>query len=166
MCIRDSRLGGPTCLAGDVIGDYSFAAPLTEGDRLIFGDMPIYSTCKNNTFKGMQMCIRDRYSRISFICQAKAFCRVCAKCFATLLPCLYLSLIHISNSVQQASGTIITTVKQGLLGGLGVEAIAGFSCAGKLSSPVSYTHLLRQQESNLRWGSQSPLPYRLAMAHR
>ena len=38
------------------------------------------------------------------------------------------------NSVQQASGTIITTVKQGLLGGLGVEAIAGFSCAGKLSS--------------------------------
>ena len=30
--------------------------------------------------------------------------------------------------------TIITTVKQGLLGGLGVEAIAGFSCAGKLSS--------------------------------
>lgn len=38
------------------------------------------------------------------------------------------------NSIQQASGTIITTVKQGLLGGLGVEAIAGFSCAGKLSS--------------------------------
>ena len=34
-----------------------------------------------------------------------------------------------SNSVQQASGTIITTVKQGLLGGLGVKAIAGFSCA-------------------------------------
>lgn len=32
------------------------------------------------------------------------------------------------NSVQQASGTIITTVKQGLLGGLGVKAIAGFSC--------------------------------------
>ena len=38
------------------------------------------------------------------------------------------------NSLQQASGTIITTVKQGLLGGLGVAAIAGFSCAGKLSS--------------------------------
>ena len=38
------------------------------------------------------------------------------------------------NSIQQASGTIITTVKQGLLGGLGVAAIAGFSCAGKLSS--------------------------------
>ena len=42
------RLGGPTCLAGDVVGDYSFAAPLTEGSRLIFGDMAIYSTCKNN----------------------------------------------------------------------------------------------------------------------
>ena len=38
------------------------------------------------------------------------------------------------NSLQQASGTIITTVKQSLLGGLGVEAIAGFSCAGRISS--------------------------------
>mgnify|MGYP004487567637 FL=1 len=49
------RLGGPTCLAGDVIGDYSFDAPLAEGDRLIFGDMAIYSTCKNNTFNGMPL---------------------------------------------------------------------------------------------------------------
>ncbi len=49
------RLGGPTCLAGDVIGDYSFAAPLEEGDRLIFGDMAIYTTCKNNTFNGMPL---------------------------------------------------------------------------------------------------------------
>ena len=49
------RLGGPTCLAGDVIGDYSFDAPLTEGDRLLFGDMAIYTTCKNNTFKGMPL---------------------------------------------------------------------------------------------------------------
>ena len=49
------RLGGPTCLAGDVIGDYSFAAPLAEGDRLVFGDMAIYSTCKNNTFNGMPL---------------------------------------------------------------------------------------------------------------
>ena len=49
------RLGGPTCLAGDMVGDYSFAAPLTEGDRLIFGDMAIYSTCKNNTFNGMPL---------------------------------------------------------------------------------------------------------------
>ena len=49
------RLGGPTCLSGDIIGDYSFDAPLQEGDRLIFGDMAIYTTCKNNTFNGMPL---------------------------------------------------------------------------------------------------------------
>lgn len=49
------RLGGPTCLAGDIIGDYSFDSPLAEGDMLIFGDMAIYSTCKNNTFNGMPL---------------------------------------------------------------------------------------------------------------
>ena len=49
------RLGGPTCLAGDVVGDYIFDAPLTEGDRLLFGDMAIYTTCKNNTFNGMPL---------------------------------------------------------------------------------------------------------------
>lgn len=49
------RLGGPTCLAGDVIGDYSFDAPLREGDMLLFGDMAIYTTCKNNTFNGMPL---------------------------------------------------------------------------------------------------------------
>lgn len=49
------RLGGPTCLAGDVIGDYSFAAPLQEGDLLLFGDMAIYTMCKNNTFNGMPL---------------------------------------------------------------------------------------------------------------
>jgi len=47
------RLGGPTCLAGDVIGDYSFDQPLAVGDRLVFGDMAIYSMVKNNTFNGM-----------------------------------------------------------------------------------------------------------------
>lgn len=49
------RLGGPTCLAGDIIGDYSFDAPLKAGDRLIFGDMAIYSMVKNNTFNGMPL---------------------------------------------------------------------------------------------------------------
>lgn len=49
------RLGGPTCLAGDVIGIYSFPAPLREGDLLLFGDMAIYTTCKNNTFNGMPL---------------------------------------------------------------------------------------------------------------
>jgi len=47
------RLGGPTCLAGDIIGDYSFDAPLKIGDRLVFGDMAIYSMVKTNTFNGM-----------------------------------------------------------------------------------------------------------------
>ena len=49
------RLGGPTCLAGDIIGDYSFDAPLTIGDRLVLGDMAIYSMVKNNTFNGMAL---------------------------------------------------------------------------------------------------------------
>lgn len=49
------RLAGPTCLAGDVIGDYSFAEPLEAGDLLVFGDMAIYTTCKNNTFNGMPL---------------------------------------------------------------------------------------------------------------
>ena len=38
-----------------MIGDYSFAAELQVGDMLIFGDMAIYSTCKNNTFNGMPL---------------------------------------------------------------------------------------------------------------
>ena len=49
------RLAGPTCLAGDVIGDYSFKGALQEGDLLLFGDMAIYTTCKNNTFNGMPL---------------------------------------------------------------------------------------------------------------
>ena len=47
------RLAGPTCLAGDVIGDYSFAEPLKRGDTLTFEDMAIYTMVKNNTFNGM-----------------------------------------------------------------------------------------------------------------
>ncbi len=53
--LHSFRLGGPTCLAGDVIGDYSFDQPLREGDLLLFGDMAIYTTCKNNTFNGMPL---------------------------------------------------------------------------------------------------------------
>ena len=47
------RLGGPTCLAGDIIGDYSFDVPLKEGDKLIFCDMAHYTMVKNNTFNGI-----------------------------------------------------------------------------------------------------------------
>ncbi len=49
------RLGGQTCLAGDVIGDYSFDEPLQPGNRLIFTDMAIYSMVKNTTFNGIQL---------------------------------------------------------------------------------------------------------------
>lgn len=49
------RLGGATCLAGDVIGDYSFAKPLQEGERIVFCDMAIYTMVKNNTFNGMPL---------------------------------------------------------------------------------------------------------------
>ena len=49
------RLAGPTCLAGDVVGDYAFEAPLQVGDQVLFGDMAIYTTCKNNTFNGMPL---------------------------------------------------------------------------------------------------------------
>lgn len=48
-------LAGPTCLAGDVIGRYSFDHKLQIGDLLLFGDMAIYSTCKNNTFNGIPL---------------------------------------------------------------------------------------------------------------
>jgi len=49
------RLGGPTCLAGDVIGTYSFSEKLKEGDRLVFCDMAHYSMVKNNTFNGINL---------------------------------------------------------------------------------------------------------------
>ncbi|MDK2905525.1 MAG: carboxynorspermidine decarboxylase, partial [Eubacteriaceae bacterium] len=49
------QLAGPTCLAGDIIGDYSFDKPLAIGDQLVFCDMAIYSMVKNNTFNGMPL---------------------------------------------------------------------------------------------------------------
>lgn len=49
------RLGGPTCLAGDIIGEYSFDEPLEPGQRLVFEDMAIYSMVKTNTFNGMPL---------------------------------------------------------------------------------------------------------------
>ena len=48
-------LAGPTCLAGDTIGTYSFDTPLVVGDRVAFGDMAIYTMVKNNTFNGMPL---------------------------------------------------------------------------------------------------------------
>ena len=49
------KLGGPTCLAGDIIGDYSFDNPINIGDKLIFTDMAHYSMVKNNTFNGINL---------------------------------------------------------------------------------------------------------------
>lgn len=49
------RLGGNTCLAGDIIGDYSFRQPLKPGDRLVFCDMAHYTMVKNNTFNGINL---------------------------------------------------------------------------------------------------------------
>ena len=56
------RLGGATCLAGDVIGDYSFDRPLSAGDKLVFCDMAHYSMVKNNTFNGMPLPSIARYN--------------------------------------------------------------------------------------------------------
>lgn len=49
------RLGGLSCLAGDVIGDYSFPVPLKRGDRVVFTDMAIYTMVKTNTFNGIKL---------------------------------------------------------------------------------------------------------------
>jgi carboxynorspermidine decarboxylase len=49
------RLGGQTCLAGDVIGDYSFPAPLRVGQRLIFEEMAHYTMVKTTTFNGIRL---------------------------------------------------------------------------------------------------------------
>lgn len=49
------RLGGLSCLAGDIIGDYSFDEPLACGSTLVFCDMAIYSMVKTNTFNGLTL---------------------------------------------------------------------------------------------------------------
>ncbi len=49
------RLGGQTCLAGDIIGDYSFKEELMPGDRLVFTDMAHYTMVKNNMFNGVNL---------------------------------------------------------------------------------------------------------------
>ncbi|MEA3490112.1 MAG: carboxynorspermidine decarboxylase [Candidatus Omnitrophota bacterium] len=58
------RLGGSTCLAGDVIGDYSFPEPLGVGSRLVFKDMAHYTMVKNNTFNGIRLPLIARYDPV------------------------------------------------------------------------------------------------------
>lgn len=50
-----ARVAGKSCLAGDVIGDYSFSGPLRVGERLAFADMAIYSMVKTTTFNGLRL---------------------------------------------------------------------------------------------------------------
>ncbi|MDP3284502.1 MAG: carboxynorspermidine decarboxylase [Desulfobacterales bacterium] len=64
------RLGGMTCLAGDIIGDYSFPEPLEPGSRLVFEDMAHYTMVKNNTFNGIRLpsiAIRESSGNIRII---------------------------------------------------------------------------------------------------
>ncbi len=56
------RLGGISCLAGDIFGDYAFSRPLMPGDRLCFTDMALYSFVKNNTFNGVELPALYTYS--------------------------------------------------------------------------------------------------------
>ncbi|WP_345971367.1 carboxynorspermidine decarboxylase [Sulfurimonas sp. HSL1-6] len=49
------RLGGNTCLAGDIMGDYAFDAPLQVGDQIVFEDQIHYTFVKNTTFNGVQL---------------------------------------------------------------------------------------------------------------
>ena len=70
----DYTLAGATCLAGDVIGKYSFNAPLKIGDRVKFQDMAIYSFVKNNTFNGIPLpalAVKDKSGDCKII---KTFC--------------------------------------------------------------------------------------------
>ncbi|MBC3898616.1 carboxynorspermidine decarboxylase [Acetobacterium malicum] len=67
------RLGGPTCLAGDIIGDYAFDEPLKIGDRLVFCDMAIYSMVKTNTFNGMNLPAIAIFSQEKTIQMVKQF---------------------------------------------------------------------------------------------
>lgn len=67
------RFGGPTCLAGDIIGEYSFDSRLKPGDKVEFEDMAIYTTVKNNTFNGMPLPDIDLLDREDNIHVVKKF---------------------------------------------------------------------------------------------
>lgn len=67
------RLGGMTCLAGDVIGDYSFAKRLRVGDRLVFLDMAHYSMVKTTMFNGIRHPSIALYNKASGVRVVKRF---------------------------------------------------------------------------------------------
>ncbi len=68
--LNNYRLVGPSCLTGDVIGEYSFDKPLVIGQKLVFLNMAIYTMVKNNTFNGVQLpniCTIDENKKIKII---------------------------------------------------------------------------------------------------
>lgn len=68
--LNNYRLVGPSCLTGDVIGEYSFDKPLVIGQKLVFLNMAIYTMVKNNTFNGIQLpniCTIDKNKKIKII---------------------------------------------------------------------------------------------------
>ena len=67
------RFGGNTCLAGDIIGDYSFDHELEEGEKLVFCDMAHYSMVKNNTFNGIALPDILAYNDIRGVYPVKKF---------------------------------------------------------------------------------------------
>ena len=68
------RLGGLSCLAGDIIGEYSFDKPLVPGDRIVFTDMAHYSMVKTNTFNGIKLpCIYYINSGTGKVLHRKSF---------------------------------------------------------------------------------------------
>jgi len=67
------RLSSLTCLAGDVIGDYSFEQRPEVGDRLVFEDMAIYSMVKNNTFNGIPLPGIALLKEDGTVCMVKEF---------------------------------------------------------------------------------------------
>ncbi len=67
---HDYRLGGPTCLAGDYFGAYSFREPLEVGSRVVFEDMACYTFVKSTTFNGVRLpaiAVRRRDRRIEVV---------------------------------------------------------------------------------------------------
>lgn len=62
------RLAGPSCLAGDVIGDYSFNAPLAVGSKLVFLDMAHYTMVKTNMFNGINLPAIVRFNAAADTC--------------------------------------------------------------------------------------------------
>ncbi|MBR5357152.1 MAG: carboxynorspermidine decarboxylase [Lachnospiraceae bacterium] len=67
------RLSSCTCLAGDIIGDYSFDEEIKVGDTLVFEDMAIYSMVKNNTFNGMALPDIDLFNKEGEVKVIKTF---------------------------------------------------------------------------------------------